>query len=58
MRHIAILSALALAIFTESTGNVLAGPGVPPINLPEPSTLAVLAAGIGALAILKFQRRK
>ena len=58
MRHIATLSALALAIFIKSTGDVFAGPGVPTINLPEPSTLAVLAAGIGALAILKFRRRK
>jgi hypothetical protein len=32
--------------------------GVPPIPVPEPSTLAVLAAGIGAAAILKFWKAK
>ena len=29
-----------------------------PITVPEPSTLAVLAAGIGAVAILKFWTAK
>ena len=58
MRHIAILSALAIAIVTASTSDVLAGPGIAPINLPEPSTIAVLAVGIVALAILKIRWRK
>ena len=56
MRRFAILSALAVGAFIGSTSDVLAGLSVHP--LPEPSTLAALAAGIGALAILKFRRRK
>ena len=46
------LAGLALVL---STGQALAGG---PISVPEPSSLAVLAAAVGAVAWAKFRRRK
>ena len=58
MRHFAIVSALAIGTLIGSTGDVVAGASIVAINVPEPSTLAALAAGLGAMAIIKFRRRK
>ncbi len=44
-----------LALVLLSTGQALAGA---PISVPEPSSLAVLAAAIGGVAWAKFRRRK
>lgn len=38
-------------------GVALAAPPVP-VEVPEPATLAVLAAGVGALAWVKFRGRR
>ena len=56
MRHLAFLALTALTILIGATGDAFAG--AVPISLPEPSTLAVLAAGLGAAAIVKFWRSK
>ena len=44
-----------LALVLLSTGQALAAA---PISVPEPSSLAVLAAAIGGVAWAKFRRRK
>jgi hypothetical protein len=44
-----------LALVLLSTGQALAGV---PISVPEPSSLAVLAAAVGGVAWAKFRRRK
>jgi hypothetical protein len=51
------LSAFATAFLTlaASAGPALAGPAV--IQIPEPSSLALIAAGAGVLAWVKFRRR-
>jgi len=49
-----VLAAAVLAL-AASAGPSLAGPGV--IQIPEPSSLALIAAGVGVLAWVKFRRR-
>lgn len=50
---------LALAVVTLLVGaSDIAFAGAPPPHVPEPSTLAVLAVGVGAAALVKFRRRK
>ena len=52
------LSVLATAFLAlvASTGPSLAGPAI--IQIPEPSSLALIAAGAGVLAWVKFRRRR
>ena len=50
MRHVVTLSVLALGILIGSAGGAVAGITA----VPEPSTLAVLGMGLGAVAIVKF----
>jgi hypothetical protein len=49
----AILTACALVLL--STGYAAAG--VPPTPVPEPTSLALIAAGAAAIAWAKFRRR-
>jgi PEP-CTERM motif len=55
MRGLVFLGLTAFAGLVLYSGSALAGG---PIAIPEPATLALLAAGIGGLAIAKFGRRK
>ena len=53
------LVAAVLTILVSTVSDAFAGgPNTVPFSVPEPSTLAVLAAGAGILAILKFRKRK
>jgi PEP-CTERM motif len=54
MSYIAMLSVLALGILVGSAGAAVAGL----IAVPEPSTLALLGAGLGAAAILRFWKAR
>jgi hypothetical protein len=49
-----ILTLAALAVLTAS--QAWAGNGPPPI--PEPATLALMALGVGGVALVRFGRRK
>lgn len=53
-RHSAAV--LGLAMVLVSTGMAVAGPAV--IEIPEPSSLGLMAAGAGVAACLKFRRRR
>jgi PEP-CTERM motif-containing protein len=52
--HFSVLATAVLAL-VASTGVSLAGPAV--IQIPEPSSLALIAAGAGVLAWVKFRKR-
>jgi len=39
-------------------GPALAGPASPPVTIPEPASLALLATGAGALMVYHWRRRK
>jgi hypothetical protein len=52
--HLSVVTTAVLALFA-STGSSLAGPAT--IQIPEPSSLALIAAGAGVLAWVKFRRR-
>ena len=54
MQKIFTVAAAALAGLTLSSGSALAGTP----TIPEPTTLALLAAGVGALAVIKFRGRR
>jgi hypothetical protein len=56
MNHFWCLAVGASIILIDAVSNAYAG--APPIPVPESSTLAVLGAGIGAVAILKFWTAK
>jgi hypothetical protein len=55
MRHLVVLSISALGILLGTSTAALAGLIA---RVPEPSSLAVLGAGLGAAAILKFWRSR
>jgi hypothetical protein len=44
------------AALTLTAGSALAGPAV--IQIPEPSSLALIAAGAGIVAWMKFRHRR
>lgn len=50
-RFLSLVAALLIAAPTHA----FAGPS---IAVPEPSSLALLAAGLGSAAIIKFKKRK
>jgi hypothetical protein len=54
MRHVVTLSVSALGILIGSAGSAVAGV----IPVPEPSTLAVMGMGLGAVAIFKFLKAR
>ena len=56
MNYLGRITLAALTMLIGVTSDAFAG--TPPVSLPEPSTIAVLAAGLGAVAILKFWRSK
>lgn len=56
MRTSPFAVALGLSMVLVSTGMAVAGPSV--IEIPEPSSLALMAAGAGLAAYLKFRRRR
>jgi hypothetical protein len=56
MRDIRHMAGAALMLVLGAPGIAFAG--AVPIHVPEPSTLAVLAVGIGAAALVKFRKRK
>ena len=58
MSHLALLAVAALTILIGVVSDAYAGLVPPPVKLPEPSTLAVLAAGLGIAALFKFRKRK
>jgi len=55
MDNIKHLAPLALTILVFAPGVAYAG--VAPIELPEPSSLAVLAVGLGVSVFIKFRKR-
>ena len=54
MKYAATLSLTAAVMLAVFAGNAYAGV----VAVPEPGTLALLAAGFGGLAAVKFFRRK
>jgi PEP-CTERM motif-containing protein len=50
-RFLSVMAALLIA----APSSAFAGPS---ISVPEPSSLALLAAGLGGAAIIKFRKRK
>ena len=56
MRTSAFAVALGLGVVLFSTSMAIAGPSV--IEIPEPSSLGLLAAGAGLAAYLRFRRRR
>ena len=62
MYCVTLLSALVLVAMSGVAWAITLCPdsfdGCPPPSVPEPTTLALLAAGIGGVAWAKFRRRK
>jgi hypothetical protein len=54
MRKIVFIASVVLLIALAG-GAAFAGPTV---AIPEPTSLALVAGGLGALALVKFRRRK
>ena len=57
MSHRGFYALAALTTWIGAANNAIAA-GIAPLSLPEPSSLAVLAAGVGAVAIVKFWKSK
>ena len=49
------LAVAVLAILVSTASNAFAAPS---LSVPEPSSLAIMAAGVGIAAILKRRKRK
>jgi PEP-CTERM motif len=58
MSRLGLLAVAVLTIQVGAVSDAYAGAVPPPISVPEPSTLAVLAAGLGVAAVFKFRKRK
>ena len=56
MDYLAFLAFTVLTIIVGATSDAFAA--IAPISLPEPSSLAVLAVGVGAAAIFKAWKRR
>jgi PEP-CTERM motif-containing protein len=53
------LRGMALVVYGLLVSTQFAFAGVNPvISVPEPGTLALMAAGVGALAFVRFRKRK
>ncbi|MDB5367301.1 MAG: hypothetical protein JWM77_3228 [Rhodospirillales bacterium] len=50
--------AVATAAFVSISQAAFAGIPVPPVSVPEPTTLAILGAGVAGLVIAKLRNRK
>jgi hypothetical protein len=57
MRKLVLALSALIAGIALPAGTAFAGPGLP-TAVPEPASLALLAGGIGALALIKFSRRR
>ncbi len=55
MSRLGIVLATILCLSAIYTGSAWAGPSV---SVPEPSSLALLAVGLGGAVLIKFRRRK
>lgn len=55
MSRLMIVLATIVCLWAVDIQSAWAGPGV---SVPEPSSLALLAVGLGGAALLKFRRRK
>lgn len=55
LKSVSAVMAAGLAVLAFA-GHAIAAPPAP-VEVPEPASLAVLAAGVGALAWVKFRRR-
>ena len=55
MSRLMIVLATILCLSAICAGSAWAGSGV---SMPEPSSLALLAVGLGGAALIKFRRRK
>lgn len=57
MRFITLAAAIA-ALQGLLAASARASTTLPPTDIPEPASLAVIAAGIAGLAIARYRRRK
>lgn len=55
MKNILSLGSAALVLLAGMTGNAFAGV---PVQVPEPASLALLAAGFGGVALVRYCKRK
>ncbi len=47
---------VAMTVLIGLSGSAFAG--APPVRVPEPATLALLAAGFGGVGVVRYFRRK
>ena len=58
MKHNSALVALLAGLAASLWASMAWAAATAPVEVPEPATLAVLAAGVGALAWVKFRGRR